>query len=407
MRGLALGGAALLALACGGNAKPAEPPPAPPAPVVKPAPDLSKELSSAVAVRKLESRTPVALREVSRPALAKELQVIIKRDMPPERIVGESLFLKILGLVPLEFDYLAATVKMMQSELAGFYDSKGKAMVVAEDLGPELRRDTLVHELVHALQDQHFGLGDQLEKNKAENDRASALHALAEGDATSATLDASPALQGHDSTQIGDEILIDRMRSGLKAAMPGVPGILKRSAMAPYIDGLVFVNELRRSGGWDLVNEAWKKPPRTTEELLHPEKYANPEVPRAFAAGKGPGTECKERFRETIGEQGIRTVLEEWLSEDDARAAARGWNGDLAEVFECGRVHALLWRLAYDGKGQASAGVEAFRSGLGHCKLEPLGVRTARLVGSEVVVGALVGPGVTCEQLSDWVRLAL
>jgi hypothetical protein len=365
------------------------------------------EMNTAAAVRRLDIRAPVPLRELTRPALAEELRGVIRRDVSPSRIIGETLFLKILGLVPLDFDYLAATVAMMQGELAGFYDAKSRAMVLAEGLAPDVRRDTLVHEFVHALQDQHFGLGAALEESKDDADRASALHALAEGDATSAMLDVALAQQGSDSSLLGDDILVDRMRSGFQRAMPNVPGILKRSAIAPYTDGLVFVNELRRSGGWDLVNAAWRKPPRNTEELLHPEKFANREQAQSFKPNPGPNPKCINRYRETVGEQGIRSVLEEWTSMEDARGAAAGWNGDSAEVFECGRVHALLWRLAYDDKEQAAAGIEAFRAGLGHCRPEPLGVRTVRLQGSQVVVAALVGPGVTCEQVSDWVRLAL
>jgi hypothetical protein len=79
----------------------------------------------------------------------------------------------------------------------------------------------------------------------------------------------------------------------------------------------------------------------------------------------------------------------------------------MAQVYECGEQHALAWRLAYDDTEQAAAAIDAFRAGVGRCKPEPLGVRTTRLTGDQVVVAALVGPGVTCEQLSDWVRQAL
>jgi hypothetical protein len=394
-------------LACGGSKSVVEAP-TPAVQSAKPATaELSRELAAAISVRKLEPRAEVPLRELPRSALAGELRSAIERDVPAERIKGESLFLKILGLVAPDFDYVAASVDMLQAELAGFYDSETKSMVLAEGLDANMRQETLVHELVHALQDQHFGLGASLKRLATDTDAASALHALAEGDATSAMLDATLAAQGYHSTELGDDVLIARMRAAFRKAMPGVPGILRRSALAPYTDGLLFVNELRRSGGWDLVNATWANPPTTTEQLLHPMKLAAREKPRTIGPASGPTEGCKERLREQIGEQGLRLILEEWHSEDDAEGAAAGWNGDLAQVFECGSQHALFWRVAFDDTVQASAGIEALRAGLGHCRREPLGVRMLKISGDVVVAGALVGPGATCEQLSDWLRLSL
>lgn len=402
---------ALLFACCGaacGSAEPAsEGPKVASTARTQPPLDLSKEMNIARKVRKLEVRGTVPLRELDEAGIESELKTAIARDVPEARLVGESLFLKILGLVPPDFDYAKATIDMMKTGLAGFYDTHSRSMVLSRALPPEFRKEALVHELVHALQDQHFGLGAALDAAREDSDRASALHALAEGDATSAMLDATLAPQGHTSTELGDDILIDRMREGFRAAAPNVPGVLKRSALAPYADGLLFVNELRRSGGWELVNEAWARPPASTEQLLHMEKYASKEGFKRLNAAPAPKAQCQARLSETIGEQGIRIVLEEWQRADDAAAAAAGWNGDLAQVFECGKQHALIWRIAFDDVEQAAAGVEALKSGLGTCRPEhPLGVRTVRLVGETAVVGAMVGPGATCEQLSDWVRVS-
>ena len=64
-----------------------------------------------------------------------------------------------LGLVPPEFDYEEGTFRLLESQLAGFYEYRDKKMYVASDLDGPSTDQALAHELVHALQDQHYDLG--------------------------------------------------------------------------------------------------------------------------------------------------------------------------------------------------------------------------------------------------------
>ncbi|MBI1830617.1 MAG: hypothetical protein HYR84_04110 [Planctomycetes bacterium] len=65
----------------------------------------------------------------------------------------------------------------------GFYDIKEKTLYLYDDIAGNYERGVLVHEMVHALQDQHFGLA-KLHQETFGTDAELAMAALIEGDAT-------------------------------------------------------------------------------------------------------------------------------------------------------------------------------------------------------------------------------
>jgi hypothetical protein len=393
-------------LGCGAD-KQVEPSVAPQTPP-PPKPDaLEEQMFRVGQIRQLPVLRHVEMNKLDRVTLAKEVEAYVKRETPANFIEGQGAILKLLGMVPQDFDYLAANIALMKAQLAGYYDPARQAMVLATDLGKEEEDATLLHELVHALQDQNFELGDRLKQAPMKGDQLAALHTLAEGDATSAMLGETLRAQGYDINQLSNEMLAERMRQDFSTQNPEVPAVIKRAALAPYLDGLTFVNELRRSGGWKLVNQTWADPPQSTEQLLHPEKHAAKEKWRSFASPEAPKAGCELVYEDVIGEQGLKIVFEEWVSPPDAEAAAEGWDGDRVSVFKCGAQYSMLWRISYDqGMGGESArGIEAFRAGIPHCRPSVDQVaRTVRQVQGHVVIAALQGADATCSDLTSWIE---
>ncbi len=354
--------------------------------------------------RELPVLRHIKMKKLDRQALAKEVEAYVVREVPKAAIEGQGVMLRLLGVLPAQFDYLEANVTLMREQLAGFYDPSQETMVLASDLDKAEADATLLHELVHAFQDQHFELGKRLQYEPMQGDKLAALHTLAEGDATSAMLGAALKEQGYDINQLSDEMLADRMRMTFQSQSPNVPPIIKRAALTPYIDGLAFVNELRRSGGWKLVNKVWAAPPESTEQLLHPEKHAAKEPWRTFATPGAPKPGCEVIFEDVIGEQGLKILFEEWASAEDAAAGAEGWNGDRVTVFRCGKEYGLFWRIAYDEAGESARGMETFRAGIPHCRPAVDQVaRTVRQLDDHIVVVALEGAAPTCADLSTWI----
>src|ERR1043166_5642110 len=65
----------------------------------------------------------------------------------------------------------------------GYYDIKEKTLYLYDDIAGNYERGVLIHEMVHALQDQHFGLA-KLHQESFGSDAELAMAALIEGDAT-------------------------------------------------------------------------------------------------------------------------------------------------------------------------------------------------------------------------------
>lgn len=390
-------------VACAAEKKvePKAPPPLPQLPERDP---LEEEMFKVGQTRELSVLRHIKMKKSTRAELAKEVEAYVSRETPEPVLVGQGAMLGLLGVLPPQFDFLQGNVALMKEQLAGFYDPSHETMMLASDLGKAEEEATLLHELVHAFQDQHFELGKRLKYEPMQADRIAALHTLAEGDATSAMLGAALAEQGYDINQLSDEMLADRMRMTFQSQSPNVPSIIKRAALTPYIDGLSFVNELRRSGGWKLVNKTWADPPQSTEQLLHPEKHAAKEGWRTFATPAPPRAGCEVVYEDVVGEQGLKILFEEWVNAGDAAAAAEGWNGDRATVFRCGTEHALLWRIAYDEGGESARAVETFRAGIPHCRPSVDRVaRTVRQLEDHLVVVAMEGAAPSCADLTTWI----
>jgi hypothetical protein len=110
----------------------------------------------------------------------------------------------------------------------------------------------------------------------------------------------------------------------------------------PYLAGRDFIRALHGQGGWPAVRKAWDDPPRSTEQVLHPEKYMAREEPRRVSGRSAPagGRLIQEGV---LGEALTRTLLGE-----GSDAAAAGWGGDLYQVWDVGGRTLVVWRTEWD-----------------------------------------------------------
>ena len=306
--------------------------------------------------RKLRARHSVPSKTMDRAPLIAQVEAHSKAETPPEAVRGQAELLVAFGLVPPMYDVEKGVFKLLEQQLAGYYEPADKTMYLAADLGEDDAEATLAHELVHALQDQHYDLGPQIQYADDGGDRTAAVHALAEGDAMSAMMDFMLASHGQTALDIPEDALATQMRAQamLSGAAGDIPPVLQTSLVAPYVDGMMFVSALRRRGGWAEVDRAWKHPPATSEQLLHLEKYDAHEAPLAVppppvdALGGG----FKVLFTDLFGEQSTRLSFEEWGRRKTAESLAAGWGGDRASLLVRTRdgleERLATWVLRYD-----------------------------------------------------------
>ena len=62
------------------------------------------------------------------------------------------------------------------------------------------------------------------------------------------------------------------------------PLVVRDLLMFPYAAGMRFVATLRARHPWKRVDQVFKEPPASTEQILHPELYLAKELPHRVAA---------------------------------------------------------------------------------------------------------------------------
>lgn len=302
--------------------------------------EIEKVLERVSEVRELPILKPVHGRSLGRDALLVNLKKKAKEELPPDVLMQQGEAYRAMELVPLAYDFEAGLLKLLQSEIAGYYDSDDKMMYLIDDLEPDLKAITLNHELVHALQDESFDLQPLTKYRPGHGDEDSAVQALIEGDAVNGMFDVA----GNPSMMMEGEVVATKFRDSMAASETAsrAPIFIRDSLVSPYADGFAFVHYLREVDGWDAVNAAFKARPESTEQILHPEKFIDREAPLAIAEppmdaldlGGGPG--WKSVMSDTFGESGFRFMLHaKGEAFEDAAASADGWGGDryvLAEM---------------------------------------------------------------------------
>jgi hypothetical protein len=313
-------------------------------------------------IRQLPAKSPVKGRLIGRSEIQSYISAQLDEEAPPDLLQATEALLYGLGTVDADFDYRASVIALMSSQLLGFYDPKQKTFFVGGDLRGEEADVTLWHELVHALQDQHYDLSKLTDWQPDLGDSQAAVHSLAEGDATSAMLDAMLKPRGGSALELPEGLM--SAQSVLGSATSAAPPVLVRSLLAPYVDGLAFTNYLRRRDGFAAVDEAWRAPPASTEQVLHPEKFLAREAPLVVPLPPAPAhaTQLKERFHDVMGEQTVRLLLEEWLPARTAAEAASDWGGDRLAVFadDTRKQWAIGWHIRFDSPATAERAFIAF-----------------------------------------------
>jgi len=327
-------------------------------------------LSRVISARGLGATRPVPGVLLDRAALIARVKEHVSRELPPEAIRDEGLSLQLFGFVPTEFDYEAAQYRLLEDQLAGYYEPADGTMYMASDLGDQEADATLAHELVHALQDQRWDLQSRSKYVAGEGDRSEAVSALAEGDATSAMFDVLIARAagggGKSALDVPDEVFAEQIREGMNQGPGGsAPHVMRTSLAAPYIYGTLFVHALRRLGGWDAVDDAWGAPPTTTEQILHVDKWKAHEAALNVAAPPfetlGAGWHVVDEDSE--GELGTRLAFEEWMDPPTAAALSQDWGGDRGVLVTNGDRAAYAWKLRYDARASDDARLtRAFRA---------------------------------------------
>ena len=330
----------------------------PPASTATPGPTPNNDaifgsIESAVQqLRGLNKRTNGARALLSEDQLKTVVTAEFTKSNPPALIAANEQLEKALGLLPADASLRDLELQLLSSQVAGLYDPDTKSMDVvskAGTLGP-VEQITYAHEFDHALQDQTFGLSKLGLDDTSNSDRSLARLSLPEGDATLLM-----TLWAETNMSPADLLLFAQQANdpSQTAILNAMPEDLKQTLLFPYESGLSWVSGLHASGGWAAVNAAYARPPDSTEQILHADKWASHEAPIAVTipanlpAKLGAGWTMP--LTDTLGELQLQIWLEQVGKVSDSGQAAAGWGGDRVALVQKGSAFGVAIITRWDG----------------------------------------------------------
>lgn len=258
---------------------------------------------------------------------------------------AEELTLKMFGFLPQDFDLAKGTVDLVSEQAAAFYDYNKKRLFILDSTseGNE-QRVALVHELAHALADQHHPLGKYLRKGSPDDDESTARQAVMEGQATWLTW-AYMAKRGGGKAEIPPAMIeqLTRETAADSSDFPvfaKAPLYLRETLVFPYNEGLRFCDAVYRKlgrGGFDAVFE---RAPLSTQQILHPDLYFSnekPAEPDPQTAKQTFGADAKHYrvlAEGSLGELDFSILLRQFVGQKEGAAAARHWRGGTFRLYE-------------------------------------------------------------------------
>jgi hypothetical protein len=303
-----------------------------------------------VTLRGLEPLRPVERTLMTREQLLAHVTEDFEKDFSPEDARDYALTLAAFDAVNPDIDMYTLLLELYAEQIAGFYDTEAKQIYVVTGAGPmgQMERLTYAHEYTHALQDQQFdlealGLRDDAE-DEYDDEYLAAVRALVEGDATLLT---QQFLEAHYSMDEMVELLeeIDEIETPV---FDSAPDAVRDGLMFPYTYGLAFAQALYAEGGWAAIDAAYADPPRSTEHILHPERYLagdEPQVVTMSPLTDTLGADWRQIEADVLGEYFLGYYLAQQIPTRDAEEAAEGWGGDRYAVHHRASDGALVMAL--------------------------------------------------------------
>ncbi|HZU75787.1 MAG TPA: hypothetical protein VFA70_03430 [Dehalococcoidia bacterium] len=323
-------------------------------------------------VRGLSFTKPVPLVVEGRAEADRDIQAQVTHEISDRDFRIEGRTGALIGMYPAGIDLKEQTLILLDSQVAGFYDPDTKRMIVVSGTsaagvwegaaGFLMQRDlmgemVLAHELTHALQDQHFDLAGKLDALKDNDDRALALKSVAEGDATITGF--AYIVGGMNQARL--DLLVSQLK-GLPELFAkeakSAPEGLRDPLIFQYSAGVKFVARAYRRGGYGAVDDLFRHPPLSSQQILHPELYFDRPTPPAeitvagYQAALRGWTTAEENSE---GELGLNIVLKLAFGADSRQAAlAEAWRGDRILSLTRGQDLSVIWLIDLSSERAAS-----------------------------------------------------
>lgn len=288
----------------------------------------------------------------------------------PEGLAEANAVYRALDLIEPDDDVADIVRAFGAAGILGFYDPVSDELVVRqrEELSL-LTRSTIVHELTHAFDDQHFDL-DREEYDDRTDEVAWTFRAVAEGSAAWVESQWVATLSADDQAALGAEEL-----------SYADPGLLTRFSTAfllleysPYAYGEPFVEGRVEAEGTAGLDEVLTTPPDTSEQVMEPSRFAADEQARALEPPPADG----EVVVEGVG----GAVLIDSLFQGTGVSADIEWGADWLVAWEDGARTCVRWDVSADtvaGFAELATGFAQWARVVGGAEVEQIAQETLRV----------------------------
>jgi hypothetical protein len=300
---------------------------------------IDRSFQELSAITGLAAKKKVHSDLISRDKVAEFLKYRVKESVKPDELRAEELTLKKLGFVPQDFNLEKSTVDLLTEQAAAFYDYHKKRLYLTDWSSSGMQESALVHELAHALADQHFHLERFIKQGGQSDDSELARMAVMEGQATWLMAEALARRAGQSIST--NPALLDSMSgAGDESASEypvfnSVPLYLRETLVFPYTEGGRFQNAVYEKMGKAAFSEVFRQPPDTTQQILHPQKYfdhvepVDPEFPYV-----SPGKGFKELSDGMLGELDHAILIRQFGTRSQADKISPHWKGGRYSLLE-------------------------------------------------------------------------
>ena len=308
---------------------------------------------------KIKHRVPAEI--ITRDKVKEFLQQRMKEASSPEEIRVEELTLKKFGLVPQDFDLAKNTVDLLTEQAAAFYDFHRKRMFITDWTPSATREPALVHELGHALADQNVNLDKFIKQGQKSDDGSMARLAVMEGQAS--WLMAEYLARKAGQSLATSPALLDTMSHSIESGagefpvFESEPLYLRETLTFPYSRGLLFQNAVYLRMKQKSFAEVFRKPPVSTQQILHPDTYFSSLEPARPALPQLPDTHGYKRIADgTMGELDHSVLLEQYAGREASAAVSPHWRGGAYALPEHRSPERVVLLYAVEWDDAASAG---------------------------------------------------
>lgn len=307
-------------------------------------------------LRGLEFKRPVKVALTDKEGFLKYAMERLERSESPEEIAASEMAAKLLGLVPHDMDLLQVTLDVLEEQVGGFYDPATETFYLMDGITGGLAKVILAHELTHALDDQHFDIDGILESLGGDTDAELAYQSVVEGSGVAVMNQWAAA----NVSQLNFDDIQEMSSMGAEE-LDRAPPFVWKPLLAVYLRGEAFLrhstsvaNLFQRKVDPSDIDLAFKQPPLSTEQILHPNKYwkeSQRDDPQSLEYDLDAVPEGWNLLDEdTLGELMIGLVcapFEERVGLDAGNVlatlgveytseASEGWGGDRMLLFERG-----------------------------------------------------------------------